>query len=1085
MRFSRSRMAVTVGLAVMCLACRQEDKLFELLPNEESGINFVNTVAETDDFNIIDYLYFFNGGGVAVGDVNNDGLVDLYFSGNQEPNKLFLNKGNLKFEDISEAAGVTGNSEWNTGAVMADVNGDGLLDIYVCAVVGLKGLQGHNELYINNGDLTFTESASSYGLDLDTYSSSATFFDFDLDGDLDVYLLNHAVHTQESFGRASVRNNRSYETGDRLLRNDEGKFVDISDNAGIYGGINGYGLGVSVADFNADGYPDLYIGNDFHEDDYYYLNNGNGTFTERVKESFTHISRFSMGNDAADINHDGLPDLLTLDMLPDEERVLKSSEGDERLDILKLRTKEYGYHYQYARNMLHINAEDGRFREVGLLEGVAATDWSWSALFADFDLDGHQDLYVSNGIPRRPNDLDYIRFVSSEQIRNTMDATNLVDKQALDLMPDGIAVNKIFKGNGDASFDDKTINWAPNIPTYSTATALADLDNDGDLDVIASNVNDAPTILINQSSKRPINYLKIRLKAGKNTFGLGAKVYAYVADTFQMKEHFPIRGFQASSEPIVHFGLAHKDQIDSVVIVWPGGDRQVVSAIASNQLITIAKSPGSQALELKQLDTLKTTMFSQVAPSELGLAHVHSEDRYSDFDRLKLLPYQHSDRGPAVAIGDVNGDGLQDMFFGSSKHKTSELFLQTEKGFVHAELPELKKDSINEEVEAVIADLNGDGFNDLYVGTGGSDFYGKSKPLQDVLYAPVDGQFTPTYVGDTYQNTGCVEVADYDKDGFQDVFIGGLSIPNDFGRQPKSMLMRQHDGRLEETHSGRFQNLGMVTDASWVDLNQDGWLDLVIVGEWSAPTIFYNDQGTLSKATDLKAPSGLWQFVEPFDMDQDGDLDLVLGNWGLNSKFHADRKKPLRMYYGDFDENGSTETLLALWKEDAYYPIEGLDMLSKQLVFLRKKFTSYKAFAGKSMEEVFGLDLLQKAEVLEVEELGSGYLENNDGQFDFKPFLKQLQVAPLMAALVGDFDRDGDTELLLAGNYFGVQPYHGRMASFNGALIDQTKIISGNELGLDFYNQSIRHLHKLQVAGKDYLIVTVNDAPVQIYSYDQ
>ncbi len=577
-----------IGVLVLLLGCgKTGGELFTNPTPKETGISFSNDLTETNDLNILDYLYFYNGGGVAIGDINGDNLPDIYFSGNQVKNKLYLNKGNLTFEDITEKAGVAGNSTWNTGTVMGDVNGDGLLDIYVCAVVGINGFNGYNELFINNGDQTFTESAAKYGLDFDTHSSNAAFLDFDQDGDLDLYLLNHAVHTQESFGKADLRYKRDFQTGDKLLRNDGDSFVEVSEEAGIYGGINGYGLGVAISDFNQDGYPDIYVGNDFHEDDYYYLNNGDGTFTESLKTYFGHTTRFSMGNDVADVNHDGWPDILSLDMLPEDETVLKSSEGDDDFQIQKMRINQYGYHYQFTRNMLQVNRPGYGFEETALMDGLAATDWSWSALFADYNADGEQDVFISNGIPKRPNDLDFINFVSDDQIKKKIDNTKLVDQEALNMMPSGTVHNYVFQGTDSLNFIDRSMDWIAKDTLVSGATAMGDLDNDGDLDLVTNNINSPATLYINQTNTGA-NYLKIKLNySGKNPLGIGTKILSYHQGVLQFKEMYTVRGFQASSEPVIHFGYGSHSKVDSLRILWPDNTTQLLKNVAVNQTLEV------------------------------------------------------------------------------------------------------------------------------------------------------------------------------------------------------------------------------------------------------------------------------------------------------------------------------------------------------------------------------------------------------------------------------------------------------------------------------------------------------------------
>ncbi|MEN1784381.1 MAG: VCBS repeat-containing protein [Bacteroidota bacterium] len=1072
------------ALILLFWGCQNNEKqLFESLSKADTQIDFENTLTEKDDLNILDYLYFYNGGGVALGDVNNDGLTDIYLSGNQVENKLYLNKGDFKFEDITESAGVAGESAWNAGVTMADVNGDGLLDIYVCAVVGINGFSGYNELFINNGPsketgtITFTEKSREYGLDFESYSSSAAFLDYDLDGDLDLYLLNHAVHTTNSFGKAALRRQRNYETGDKLLRNDGHTFTDVSEAAGIYGGINGYGLGIAVADFNIDGYPDLYIGNDFHEDDYYYLNNRDGTFTESLRTHIGHTTRFSMGSDASDINHDGLPDLLSLDMLPEDEVALKSSEGDDNLQVQKLRVKDFGYHYQFTRNMLYINQPDGDFMETALLSGVGATDWSWSALFGDYDQDGHQDLFIANGIPKRPNDLDFIRFVSNEQIQDKINNTKLVDQEALELMPSGVTQNFIFKGDGELGFTNLSQSWLPKDASVSGASAYADLDNDGDLDLVVNNLN-APVSILKNTTDAKANYIKIKFNySGKNRLAIGTKVYAYQQGVLQFKELFPSRGFQASSEPTIHFGLGTATTVDSLKVVWPNSTAQTLTNVSANQ--TLVLSP-------EELDypwsyntpPVKKTLF-QKDTTNLGIDYVHKEDNYLDFNREKLIPYRISDRGPAFAKGDLNADGEIDLFFGGSKYFPATTYLRKDSVFIKTTIPTLEKDSITENNTASIADFNGDGFNDMLLGNGGGDFFGEAKPLLDQIYFKEGSDYRASDLPIPFQNTSVVKPFDYDGDGDLDLFAGGQAQTGKFGAMVPSYLLRNTNGTF--TVNSNFQINGMVTDAVWEDFDGDGQTDLIVIGEWMAPTFFKNNKGKFTK-TVLPNLSGLWQSIQPFDIDQDGDTDYLLGNWGLNTKFQASADYPLKMYFSDFDENGQTETVIAFAKEKVYYPLEGLDGLASQLVELRKRFTTYRSFAGKSIDEIFEAKTLNEAQVLEVQELASGYLNNEKGTFTFVPFDSRLQVSPLMAFVAYDFDNDGQEEVLVAGNYFGVKPYHGRFDSFPGALIHHAKdIVLGGNLGLDFTQKSARHLSVLSLQKRNYLLVVYNDNEVAIY----
>ncbi len=1072
-----NKLVISFWVCLLILGCSEKKELFNQPSAAKTGVDFVNTLTETDDVNILDYLYFYNGGGVAIGDINNDDLPDIYFSGNQVKNKLYLNKGNLQFENITNKANVAGESTWNTGTVMADINGDGWLDIYVCAVVGINGFNGHNELFINNQDGTFTEKAADYGLDFDSYSSSAAFFDFDLDGDLDLYLLNHAVHTLDFYGKADLRYQRNYETGDKLLRNENGKFIDISEQAGIFGGINGYGLGLAISDFNLDGYPDIYVGNDFHEDDYYYLNNQNGTFTESLRSAFGHTSRFSMGNDVADINHDGYPDLISLDMLPEEEVPLKSSEGDDNMQTQKMRIEQYGYHYQFTRNMLNINQPDGNFTETSLMSGIAATDWSWSALFGDYNQDGEQDLFIANGIPKRPNDLDFINFVSNEQISSKINNTKLVDKKALEMMPTGKHYNYLFEGRGDLSFENKSNIWAATDTLASAASAYGDLDNDGDLDLVVSNLNATATIYENKTNEKS-NYLKLKINyLGQNKFGIGTKVYAYNNNVLQYRELFTTRGFQASSENIVHFGLGNATQVDSVKIVWPNKTSQILTNVAANQTLKISPEE-AKPFDYSELHSNFIILF-QKDSTNLGINFTHKEDGYLDFNREKLIPYKISDRGPAFAEGDLNNDGKKDIFIGGSKFIPAQTFIKNDSTYALSTILEVNKDSIKENVSASIADFTGDGKNDLVISSGGGDFFGSAKALADSYYQQTDRGFVSEKLPEIYQNSSVIIPFDYDNDGDLDVFVGGQSITGNFGKSVHSHLLNNDKGAFSIDEDFKLE--GMITDALWYDFNSDGAMDLITVGEWSSPKFLKNTNGNFSE---IETPNitGLWQSIHPFDIDKDGDTDYLLGNWGLNSKFNATKEDPLRLYYNDFDNNGQTETVTALAKNGSYYPLENLDGLASQVVSLRKKFNSYTSFAGKTIEDIFDEKQLSSSTILEVNTLASGYLKNEGGTFNFVPFKRALQVAPILDFVTYDFDGDGRNEVLVGGNYFGVKPFHGRFDSFSGALIkDENQFVLGNILGLDFTQKSIRHLHILNVNNAAYLLVIYNNAPLETY----
>lgn len=1073
---------ISLLILLVFLSCgKKKDMHFEPLDAKTTGIEFENRLTNTENANILDYLYFYNGGGVAVGDINNDDKVDIFFTSNQGDNKLYINQGNFKFKDITEKAGIQQTSDWNTGVTFADVNGDGLLDIYICAVVGINGFQGHNELYINNGDETFTEKSKDFGLDFDNYSSSAAFFDYDNDDDLDLYLLNHAVHTQNSYGKADLRLNRNYETGDKLLRNDGGKFVDVSKEAGIFGGINAYGLGVATADFNNDGWTDIYVSNDFHEDDYLYINNADGTFDERSKEKTSMLSRFSMGSDVADINADGYVDILSLDMAPDDEIVLKQSMGDENTEMSKFRVDELGYQYQYSRNMLQINQNGDYFKETAILSGIEATDWSWAALIADYDLDGSQDIYISNGIPKRPNDLDYIKYISNENVKTKIENTSLIDQKALETMPAGKLQNRIYKGSETLKFQQKTQDWLPEELTYSTGTAYADLDNDGDLDLIVNHINGKAGIYQNHSPKNK-KYLKLTLDyKPKNKTGIGTKVFAYYNGKQQVRQLYAAKGFQSSSEQKVFFGFDTISKIDSLKIIWPDMTYQVAENIETNQSLNIKRIYNRDSFDYGTLKTSVKAMLTKV-DSLPGLKFTHEENRYIDFKRQNLIPYQISDRGPAVAVGDLNGDGLEDVFFGSSKYKDAKLFFQYQDGFKEEKSEVLKTLNKPENIYAKISDLNNDGKKDLLIGNAGGEFYGNSKALSDQLFIQQDTTLNEMVLPENFLHTSVILK---DDNPCPNLFGFGHAVSNDFGKLPEAYFFKNVCDQFTKHENDILKNYGMVTDAIWFDINGDGQNEIITVGEWMAPKVLKVNGESLEDISSNFIPeqlNGLWQSIYPFDLDNDGQHEIILGNFGNNTKFKSTKDNPLRLYYADFDDNGQTESIVCVYKDGKYYPINTFDELALQMPMLKKKYRAYKDFAGQSIDDIFETSILDKADVLEVHTTTTGYLKLIDKQWHFFPLDDYFQISPITALKGIDLNKDGKEELLFGGNYFGVKPYHGRFASFSGgALTSNGEILSDKDIGINFFKKAVVNFEILKFNENKYLIVVYNNKPLEIY----
>lgn len=1026
-----------VVLALLSFSCN-DHQLFRSLSVSSTGVDFINKIEKTKNVNIGQSLFMYHGGGVAVGDVNNDGLPDIYFTANQNTNKLYINKGGLKFDDKTEMAGVggcVGLSSWTTGVTMVDINSDGWLDIYVCQLHGLNGLKGGNNLFVNNGDGTYVERAREYGLDAYSYAQQTVFFDFDLDGDLDMYLLNQGTHTPNSFKKGELRVLRDSLAGDRLYENQDNFYVDISKEAGIYGGSMGYGLSIGIGDINNDNYPDIYVSNDFHENDYLYYNKGDGTFDEKIRKSMGHLSFSSKGNDIADINNDGWLDLITLDMNPDNEKVFKMSLSSDEYNIYQSRLN-HGYYHQYQRNMLQINRGvlfgcESKFSEVGEIAGISATDWSWTSLFADFDLDGNKDLFISNGIPYRPTDLDYLNQLDSA----TLDLESMISE-----MPAGEISNVVYKNTGK-KFVDVSKDWGLELKGCSNGAAYADLDNDGDLDLVLNNLNAPASIYENRASKQlHRNFIKVRFEGKQgNTFGIGTRVSIYTSGVTQMQELFNVRGWLSSMDNCLVFGLGSVDMIERLEINWKDGKGQVLKNVKVNQTISVRYA---NAVKIdSEVPKSKSEKIFEVVDETSGIDFRHQENDFIDFDYEKIIPRMLSREGPKMEVGDVNNDGLDDFYIGGAKNQSGKLYVQKEEEgeniFTEVENNAFYKDRVYEDIQSVFLDVDQDDDLDLYVVSGGNEPF-KDYTLTDRLYINDGcGKFTKSVQHPQFAiNGSCAVVGDINQDGFDDIFIGGRSIPGSYGKYPRSrILLGDGDGRLFDATARAFANdinLGMVTDAVWLEESKE----LIVVGEWLPITILSFREGKIEEKK-LKNTSGWWNTIHAADMDGDGDKDLLVGNMGLNSNLQASVEYPVNLYIKDFDKNGSIDPILSYYRNGTEYPYYGRDELARQLVAIKKEYPTYKSYAKSTFSDVFPIEELSGAGRWQVRMFESIYLENRgEGNFQITVLGDELQIAPIYGFTTGDFDGNGTQDILAVGNFFSNQISMGRYdASYGHFLV--------------------------------------------------
>jgi enediyne biosynthesis protein E4 len=1032
-----------------------ENHLFTLMPASITHAEFVNKLDYEKQlktrFNIYTFRNFYNGGGVAIGDVNNDNLPDIFLTSNMSTNKLYLNKGNFEFEDISSRAGIEGNG-WSTGVSFADINGDGLTDIYVCKSGNAEGFQSRNELYINNGDLTFSEQAKEYGLNEKGNSTQGVFFDYDKDGDLDLYLLKNFPKAIGSFNlKENQRFVRDSLGGHKFFRNDSNKFSDVSAEAGIYGSAIGFGMGVSAGDINQDGWIDIYVSNDFFERDYIYINNHNGTFKESLVDMMKSVPISSMGSDMADINNDRYPEVFATDMVPEHNDRLKTKTTFDNWENYKSGV-DNGYHSQFTRNMLQLNNADGTFSEIGRLAGVSSTDWSWGALIMDLDNDGLKDIYVANGIYKDLTDQDYIQDFSNREMVMTIVSGNKVDyKTLIDAIPSVKIPSYAFKNTGNYEFLNEATRWGLDIPGFSNGSAYGDLDNDGDLDLVVNNVNMPMFIYRNETNRLlPDNhYLKVILKGEHgNSSAIGTKITAKHNGKIIYLEQMPVRGYLSTSDSRPNLGMGPLTVIDSLIVEWPDDRLTLMTNVKTNQTLTLnQKDAIKMSVNMEDSINNKSVFFKDIS-SEKRINFYHKEDDFNDFERDKLIYHMMSTEGPRTCQGDINGDNLADIYIGGAKGQPGALMIQQKDGtFVSVDNELFEKDRISEDTDCAMFDADGDSDMDLYVTSGGNEFPESSSALSDRLYLN-DGkgnlvksrQILPS---GKYENTSCVRPEDFDNDGVIELFVGIRLKPFLYG-VPVNGYVLENDGKGNFTDvtsqiAPELLNVGMIHDMVWADVDGDKDKDMIIAGDWMPVKVFINDNGIFKLKKDafgsLKT-EGWWNCLADGDFDNDGDIDFIAGNHGLNSKFKATSEKPVSMYINDFDLNGTVEQIICYYDGDKSYPLALKHDLTRQIPDLERKYPKYEMYKDQQITDIFTPEQLKNSIHLNAFMLETSlFINDGAGHFARKPLPVEAQFSPVYAAEIGDFNSDGNEDILLGGNLYNVKPEVGRYDASYGSFL--------------------------------------------------
>ena len=1084
---------------IILISCSEKEiKLFEEISPKESGIDFENNLFFKQDFNIFTYRNYYNGGGVGLGDINNDGLLDIYFTSNLNQNKLYLNKGNFQFEDITETAKVGGTKSWSTGVSIVDINSDGFLDIYVSNSGDIRGDNKQNELFINNGDLTFTEKAKDFGLDDRGYSTHAAFFDYDKDGDLDCYLLNNSY--KGGFRITSIgkdqRPVRDEVGGDKLFLNDNGKFIDVSEKAGIYGSVIGFGLGVTVGDANDDGWMDIYVSNDFFERDYLYLNNKDGTFSESLEDMIKSISAASMGADMADINNDGFSEIFVTDMLPEPDERIKTVTTFDSWDRHQF-IKSSGYWNQFTRNTLQLNNGNSTFSEIGRLAGVEATDWSWGALMFDFQNDGNKDIFVANGIYQDLTDQDFLQYVTQDEVINQIASPGSVDFQKLiDLIPSVPISNYAFENRGDLDFKNETELLGLSKPSFSNGSAYGDLDNDGDYDLIVNNVNMKAFVYRNNTDiLYPQNsYVKIKLVGDKNNINaIGSSVTLYSGKSKFYLEQMPIRGFQSTVDNNLIFGVGDNDNIDSLLIRWHNGSYSKKYNILKDTLVSININDES-LLSSINLGKNRKVFIDQ---TNQYINHTHKENNFVDFDRDRLLFHMSSSEGSCICEGDINNDGFNDLYIGGAKGSPGVMFIYNNSKFIKYNMPILAQDKESEDTDCVFFDADSDGFLDLYVTSGGSEFSVYSTELRDRLYFNKKNYFIKSeqiLPAGLFESSSVVKNIDIDKDGDQDLFVGTRLVPQKYGL-PSNGYILKNDGKgnfIDETNSVApdLNKIGMITDASFIDYENDGDNDLLVVGHWMPIRLLENNNGVfkIKKLEELDKTNGWWNTIEVQDINNDGLEDFIVGNHGNNSRFRASLSKPISMYVNDFDDNNSIEQVIFQYNGDSSYTVSLRHDLVMQMPTLKKKYLKYNSYKNQTVNDIFPFSKIKSSQTNYVYNLKTSLFINNNGNFNSVELPIQSQFSTVHAIEIEDINKDGIKDIILGGNLYDVKPEVGRYDANYGQLFLGGKDLKFNPIsslksGLLFKGQ-VRGFSKINsIDDKNLLLVLNNNDTLQTYSY--